>query len=161
VAWGFAVLVILVYMLGAVGIAESKKRDFFLSPISIPSMWYGTPPDELGERLAANNIYEAEDELFKCIGRPKRPEMPLDMYAMGGAFLGFGILGSGGSIFFTAHPGRYNYNPGAPKKTPVDCVGFSRTATRSAVSAPASTSTAGHIRQIQALGFEVTITKAA
>jgi hypothetical protein len=103
VAWGFAVLATLVYTLIAVMLAESKKRDFFLSSISISSMWYGTPPNELDERLTANNVYEAEDELFKCIGRSKRVEVPLDMYAEGVAALGLAILISGGSIFFTKY----------------------------------------------------------
>jgi hypothetical protein len=77
----FMVVAFICYVFGS---AAGQKRLFFMASISIPSMW----SDSVTNNINAENVYEAEDDLFRCIGRSKRPELPLDSYSYGlGCFL--------------------------------------------------------------------------
>jgi hypothetical protein len=89
-------LFILFYVALGLLFAMSNKRKFFLNSISIPQVWTGDSQDLATENITAKNVYEAEDELFNAIGRPKRHEAALDAYFRAVLVISFGTcLGLG------------------------------------------------------------------
>jgi CDP-diglyceride synthetase len=81
----FQVVIATVYILCVLGVAVQRKRALFLASISISSTWANMCSDSPAKDVVAKNIYEAEDELFSCINKPKRPEHPVDAYLLGAA----------------------------------------------------------------------------
>jgi len=81
----FALLALttMLYILLSLFLAAQKKRAFFLAPISISHIWNSNAWAPSVRSITAKNVYETEDNLFSYIGKAKRPEFPLDSYALG------------------------------------------------------------------------------
>jgi hypothetical protein len=47
----------------------------------MPAEWCGNPQGSTPGMILPVNVYAIEDDLFRCIGRSKRREFALDLYA--------------------------------------------------------------------------------
>jgi hypothetical protein len=82
-------LLIFVAVLFGLGWAARRKRRFFLVPVSISNVWASSFSGTPVEATTAKNVYVIENELFTCIGKSKRLELPLDAIGFGCAWLFF------------------------------------------------------------------------
>jgi len=78
---GVVAIAVILYVMMGLFLAAAKKRSFFLAPVSVSRIWNSNIWAPGPGKPTVGSIYEAEDELFACIGKPKRLEPPLDMYA--------------------------------------------------------------------------------
>ena len=87
------VITVFGYVGGGLALAFHRKREFFLKPLSISSAWAENPQDDpVGGKITAPSVYEAEDELFGCVGKSKRREPAIDAYLGGIVFLAFAMI---------------------------------------------------------------------
>ncbi len=112
VTLGALALIVVTYLVFGLSIAATRKRGFFLARISLSSVWAINDRATTAGNVTANNIYEMENELFDAINKPKRAELPLDMYLIAANLLLWAILETivgfsyshtlGGRLFFIA-----------------------------------------------------------
>jgi hypothetical protein len=89
------------YILLVLVLPFRKKRGLFLAPVELPDTW-----SCVGEVIRSRSVYDAEGELFDRLAQSKKPEFPLDWFAVASLCFGFAMVEASSILSAAYSPGR-------------------------------------------------------